>query len=126
MSNKEKLTERWTQGRISEAMLRVYVRKGIITKADFEEIFLAIKNTLGSDRLKSFHSHFSKIEYTAGGEKRHLTFDDTVYGPEYEPVMELTYKYGCDPVFICESAGTQAEDARQMKDYYNSIRGEKQ
>ena len=29
---------RWTQGRISEAMLRVYVRKGIITKADFEEI----------------------------------------------------------------------------------------
>ena len=38
MSNKERLTERWTQGRISEAMLRVYVRKGIITKADFEEI----------------------------------------------------------------------------------------
>ena len=38
MNNKEKLTERWTQGRISEAMLRVYVRKGIITKVDFEEI----------------------------------------------------------------------------------------
>ena len=37
MSKKEKLTERWTQGRISEAMLRVYVRKGIISKADFEE-----------------------------------------------------------------------------------------
>ena len=38
MSNKEKLTERWTQGRISEAMLRVYVRKGILSKAEFEEI----------------------------------------------------------------------------------------
>ena len=38
MSNKEKLTERWVQGRISEAMLRVYVRKGILSKADFEEI----------------------------------------------------------------------------------------
>ena len=38
MSNKEKLTERWTQGRNSEAMQRVYVRNGIITKADFEEI----------------------------------------------------------------------------------------
>ena len=37
--SKERLTERWTQGRISEAMLRVYVRKGIITKADFEEIW---------------------------------------------------------------------------------------
>ena len=38
MSNKEKLAERWEQGRISEAMLRVYVRKGFLSKAVFEEI----------------------------------------------------------------------------------------
>ena len=37
MSNKERLSERWTQGRISEAMLRVYVRKGILSKAELEE-----------------------------------------------------------------------------------------
>ena len=89
--------------------------------ADYEKIFLKIKDKLGTDRLKSFHSHFSKIEYTTGGEKRHLTFEDTVYGPDYQPVMELTCKYGCNPVFICESAGTQAEDAKQMKNYYNSL-----
>lgn len=89
--------------------------------ADYENIFLKIKDKLGTDRLKSFHSHFSKIEYTTGGEKRHLTFEDTVYGPDYQPVMELTCKYGCNSVFICESAGTQAEDAKQMKDYYNSL-----
>ena len=91
------------------------------TTADFENIFISIKNELGTDRLKCFHSHFSKIEYTTGGEKRHLTFEDTVYGPDFEPVLELTYKYGCDPTFICESAGTQAEDAKQMKDYYMSL-----
>lgn len=91
------------------------------TTADFENIFISIKNELGTDRLKCFHSHFSKIEYTTGGEKRHLTFEDTVYGPDFEPVMELTYKYGCDPTFICESAGTQAEDAKKMKDYYMSL-----
>ena len=91
------------------------------TTADFENIFTSIKNALGTDRLKCFHSHFSKIEYTTGGEKRHLTFADTVFGPKYEPVMELTYKYGCDPTFICESAGTQAEDAKTMKDYYSSL-----
>ena len=89
--------------------------------ADYENIFLKIKDKLGTDRLKSFHSHFSKIEYTTGGEKRHLTFEDTVYGPDYQPIMELTCKYGCNPVFICESAGTQAEDAKQMKNYYNSL-----
>ena len=91
------------------------------TTADFENIFSSIKNALGTDRLKCFHSHFSKIEYTTGGEKRHLTFADTVFGPKYEPVMELTYRYGCDPTFICESAGTQAEDAKTMKDYYSSL-----
>lgn len=91
------------------------------TTADFENIFTSIKNELGSDRLKVFHSHFSKIEYTTGGEKRHLTFEDRVYGPDFEPVMELTYKYGCEPTFICESAGTQAEDAKLMKDYYLSL-----
>lgn len=91
------------------------------TTEDFEKIFIAIKDKLGEDRMKSFHSHFSKIEYTTGGEKKHLTFEDSVFGPDYEPVMELTYKYGCNPVFICESAGTQAEDAKAMKDYYTSL-----
>lgn len=92
--------------------------------SDYENIFKAMENKLGSDRLKTFHSHFSKIEYTTGGEKRHLTFEDRVYGPDFEPVMELTYKYGCSPIFICESAGTQAEDAASMKKYYEQICGE--
>lgn len=89
--------------------------------SDYENIFIAVRDKLGSDRLKNFHSHFSKIEYTSGGEKKHLTFEDKVYGPDFEPVMELTYKYGCNPIFICESAGTQAEDAKAMKDYYLSL-----
>ena len=92
------------------------------TTEDLENVFTSIKNALGTDRLKCFHSHFSKIEYTTGGEKRHLTFEDKVFGPDYEPVMELTYKNGCDPTFICESAGTQAEDAKTMKDYYSSLK----
>ncbi len=91
------------------------------TKEDFEQIFIKIRDNLGSDRLKNFHSHFSKIEYSQGGEKRHLTFDDTIFGPDFEPVMDLTVKYGCSPTFICESAGTQAEDAKQMKDYYERV-----
>ena len=90
-------------------------------KNDFENILLEIKNQLGEDRFKNFHSHFSKIEYTTGGEKRHLTFEDEVYGPNFEPLMELVVKYGLNPTFVCESAGTQAEDAKSMKDYYLSL-----
>ncbi len=91
------------------------------TKADFEKIFVDIRDALGEDRLKSFHSHFSKIEYSQGGEKRHLTFEDTLYGPDFEPVMDLTVKYGCSPTFVCESAGTQSVDAKLMKDYYERV-----
>ena len=96
--------------------------QGILkTFDDYKLIFDTIENELGIDRLKSFHSHFSKIEYTTGGEKRHLTFEDVVYGPDFEPVMELTAKRGCSPIFVCESDGTQAEDAKKMKDYYLSL-----
>ena len=71
------------------------------SKDDFEGVLNQIENDLGYDRLKVFHSHFSKIEYTTGGEKRHLTFEDTVYGPDFEPLMELIYKKGLSPTFIC-------------------------
>ena len=92
------------------------------TKQEYKTVFDKIENALGYERLCNFHSHFSKIEYTTGGEKRHLTFADTVYGPDFEPVIDLVVQKGCSPTFICESDGTQAEDVKQMKDYYNSIK----
>ncbi|MEG0692272.1 MAG: TIM barrel protein [Oscillospiraceae bacterium] len=96
---------------------------GIKSQTDYENILNTIENALGLDRLKIFHSHFSKIEYTdKGGEKRHLTFKDEVYGPLFEPLAELIAKKSLTPTFICESAGTQAEDAAQMKKLYHSYK----
>jgi len=95
-------------------------------KADYEAILDELENTLGHERLVNFHSHFSKIEYTTkGGEKKHLTFEDMVYGPHYEPLMELIAKKGLSPRFICESAGTQSEDAKAMMEYYTALLAEK-
>lgn len=89
------------------------------SKEAFAAVLDAIENRLGADRLKHFHSHFSKIEYTQnGGEKRHLTFEDELYGPRFEPLMELIAKKNLSPTFICESAGTQDIDALQMKNCY--------
>ncbi len=91
-------------------------------KSDYAAILDTIENKLGHDRLNCFHSHFSKIEYTEkGGEKKHLTFADEIYGPQYEPLMELIYERSLSPTFICESAGTQTEDAQTMKLYYESL-----
>ena len=90
-------------------------------KKEFAEVLDRIAARRQDERARRFHVHFSKIEYTAGGEKQHLTFADTVYGPDYQPLMELCNERGLEPVIICESAGTQAEDARTMMDYYNSL-----
>ena len=95
---------------------------GCNSAEDILKVFETIENRLGYERLKGFHSHFSKIEYTTGGEKKHLTFDDALYGPDFEPVMEITAKKNLSPTFICESAGTQAEDALSMKQYYMSVK----
>ncbi len=92
----------------------------IRTKEDYRAILDATENALGADRLKNFHAHFSKIEYTAGGEKRHLTFADTVFGPDFDPLAELIAQKALTPTIICESAGTQAEDAAAMMQMYRS------
>ena len=91
---------------------------GIKSAEDYAAMFDAIENKLGHDRLSEMHVHFSKIEYTAGGEKRHLTFDDSIYGPQYEPLCELFASRGLNCTVICESDGTQAEDASLMKKAY--------
>lgn len=87
----------------------------------FAEIFSRTADVLGAERAKNMHCHFSRIEYSAGGEKKHLTFEDQAYGPPYEPLMELLHEKGYTPTIICESAGTQAEDAATMSKYYSEI-----
>ena len=81
----------------------------------YRAVFDKIGNELGDKYAYNLHCHFSKIEYTQAGEKRHLTFEDTVYGPDFEPLAEAIVKEGVAPRIICESAGTQAEDALYMK-----------
>lgn len=89
---------------------------GLFPDADaYKRVFDLIGSELGDDKAINLHCHFSKIEYTASGEKKHLTFADTEFGPFFEPLAEVIVKYGLAPRIICESAGTQAEDALIMK-----------
>ena len=91
------------------------------TSKDYQDRLEFMIEQLGFEKMKNFHVHFSKIQYSAKGEVRHLTFEDDVYGPNFEPLAIALKNLRLEPVIICESAGTQAEDARQMKDIYNSL-----
>lgn len=96
--------------------------RGILqTEDDFKRIFDRIASELGAEAAEHLHCHFSRIEYTEKGEKRHLTFADETFGPDHRPLLRAVANLGVSPTFISESAGTQSEDASAMKAYYLSI-----
>ena len=88
------------------------------TVDDFKRIFNKISEELGGEYADYLHCHFSKIEYTGMGEKKHLTFEDKVYGPSFELLIKAIAELGVSPTIICESDGTMTEDALEMKKIY--------
>lgn len=91
------------------------------TPDDYMRVFDQIDRKLGAEIACNLHCHFSKIEWTDKGEKKHLTFADEVYGPDFEPLIEAIVKHSLSPTIISESAGTQSDDALAMKKYYKEL-----
>lgn len=91
------------------------------TVADYKARLQYMIDELGYERMKNFHVHFSKIMYSAKGEIKHLTFEDGVYGPEFEPLAIALKDLDLEPYIVSESSGTQAEDAKAMQDIYNKL-----
>lgn len=88
------------------------------TESDYLTRLEYMIGELGFEKMKNFHVHFSKIEYSAKGEVRHLTFEDDHYGPEFFPLAAALKKLKLEPFIICESAGTQDIDAVKMQKIY--------
>ena len=95
------------------------------TADDYRKILDLVMNSLGEFKAKNLHIHFSKIEYTSKGEVKHLTLDDTVYGPEFEPLAVVIKEMGLEPTIICESKEKMMEDAMKLKEIYEFVGGEK-
>ena len=85
---------------------------------DYMRVFDTIDRKLWAEIVTNLHCHFSKIEWTSAGEKKHLTFSDDIYGPDFEPLMQAIVKNELTPTIISESAGTQSDDALAMKKCY--------
>ena len=87
----------------------------------YRAVFDRIAEKLGDRTAKYLHCHFSHIEYGKKGELKHLTFADTTYGPEFDSLAKALKQENLCPRIICESAGTQAEDAVTMMATYNAL-----
>ncbi|TZE83460.1 TIM barrel protein [Calorimonas adulescens] len=95
---------------------------GIKSKDDYKRILDMMEEGLADERARKFHVHFSHIEYTKQGEKKHCDFKDEGFGPDFEPFAELMVERNLGPTIICESPTMMAEDARTMKDIYLKIK----
>lgn len=89
----------------------------------FKGILDKIENELGAERMKNMHIHFSRIEYTKAGEKMHHTFADEQWGPDFIYLAQALAEKKAEPVIICESKGTMAEDALSMKKCFEKLIG---
>ena len=104
------------------AHLHALTGGGLRGTEDFAPILDRAERMLGRERASRMHIHFSTIEYTATGEKRHRTFAEAEYGPRFEQLAPLLKEREYGPVVICESKGTMAEDAAEMKRIWNELK----
>ncbi|MCJ7713825.1 TIM barrel protein [Candidatus Bathyarchaeota archaeon] len=70
---------------------------------DFRSIINNIEQRLGTKAVRNMHCHFSKIEYTKKGERRHHILDNKDYGPDFKLLSEVIVEYKMNPVIISET-----------------------
>lgn len=87
----------------------------------YSKIVEKLNNLLGKERASTFHIHFSRIEFTQAGERKHWNYSDEQYGPDFEPLARIIAEKNLEPVVICESRNTMAEDAKKFKEIYIEI-----
>ncbi|MDR2707718.1 MAG: TIM barrel protein [Nitrososphaerota archaeon] len=81
---------------------------------DVRAVAEKIESTLGSKVLQSMHCHFSKIEFSSQGERKHHPLDEPRYGPEFELLAKVLVDFKMHPTIICETPLLDI-DALKMK-----------
>jgi deoxyribonuclease IV len=98
-------------------------RQGRFRKvADFRAVAEEVERRLGTEAARTMHCHFSKIEYTDKGERRHHVLDEPRYGPDFEMLAEVIAEFKMRSVIICETPLLDV-DAIKMRETYKKIVG---
>jgi len=104
-----------TQPVVDWAHLHARNRGSLITTHDFQQVVEKIEKHLGTRVAKNLHCHFSLVEYTFRGERRHHPLEASGYGPKFELLAEVIANLDLKPVIISESP-LPDEDAKRMRD----------
>ncbi len=90
------------------------------TESDFRAVIEQIENRLGIEATRNLHCHFTKIEFTPKGERRHHTIDEKEYGPDFQQLAEVIVEFNLHPVIICETPMLDI-DAIKMRDTLQEV-----
>jgi len=85
------------------------------TVEDFRNVVEHVENRLGTEAVENMHCHFTKIEFTDKGERRHRTLEEARYGPSFEMLAKVIAEFRLKPVIISESPVLDL-DAMKMRD----------
>jgi len=97
------------------------LHQGTLKKTeDFRAIVEKVEEKLGTEVMRSMHCHFSKIEFTAQGEKKHHTLGEEGFGPDFRMLAEVIADFQMHPTMICESPILDV-DARKMKETLKEV-----
>jgi deoxyribonuclease-4 len=85
------------------------------TIEDVRKVMDDIEKKLGTSALKNLHCHYSHIEFTSKGEKRHHNLDRAEYGPDFKFLAKLIAERDLKPVIACETPNLDI-DAQKLRD----------
>lgn len=90
------------------------------TSEDFRMVIERIEDRLGAEAAKNMHCHFSKIEFSDKGERRHRALEEERYGPNFALFAKVIVEFKLKPVIISESPLLDV-DARRMRDILQGL-----
>jgi len=104
-----------TEPNVDWAHLHARDRGCFKTVDDMRKVMDEIERRLGTEALKNLHCHFSCIEFTDKGERRHHNLDSVEYGPEFRFLARLVAERSLKPVITCETPNLDL-DAQKLRD----------
>lgn len=92
--------------------------KFLNSKEEFESVFSQLYAGLPAWKVNSMHIHFSKLEYTDKGERRHVPFSIREAGPKPAQFLRaLPDRSDFNPVIVCESPNSYRDGRLLQRNY---------
>ncbi|UCG37542.1 MAG: TIM barrel protein [Candidatus Bathyarchaeota archaeon] len=104
-----------TQPVVDWAHIHARRRGSLRTARDFREIVETVERRLGTRAVRYLHCHFSLVEYSFRGERRHHPLGTLGFGPDFDSLAQVIADLDLKPVVICESP-LLYKDAKSMRD----------